>query len=263
MHFDPNKTYFMPVSVGPARPLTAGVFDDVLSLQVSYVTDKDVLAALLPAPFEPADQPLVTAYFRKCSGVNFLAGGCYSMMGLNLAAYFNGRQDQVRGDYALVLWENHIFPILRGRELLGVPKLPADIPDPLVVGNDWSAQASDGGNLLLRLSIRDAKKVGAAALEQMRLSQKSWHWLSWRYIPTVDGVGAALSEPTLIGWEGTTSEAWTGSGTIGFGDVTWEASPMNGDILPVLKTLVVREYVESTITRGPATLTRALHRVLH
>lgn len=232
-------------------------------MQTSYLTDKDVLAALLPPAFEPDDEPLVTVYYRKCSGVNFLAGGCYSMMGLNLASHFRGRQDDVRGDYALVLWENHIFPILRGRELLGVPKLLADIPDPLVSGNNWFVQASDAGSSLLHLNIRGAQPAGSAVLDHMRARQKQWRWLSWRYIPNVDGAGAALSEPTLIGWEGTIAEAWTGSGAVGFGDVTWEVSPLSGDILPTLKALVVREYVQSTITRGPATLTRALHRVLH
>jgi acetoacetate decarboxylase len=263
MQFEANTTYFMPVSFGPVRPLKAGVFEDVLSVSTSYLTDRDALAAFLPPRFEPDDEPLVTVYYRKCSRVNFLAGGCYSMMGLNLATYFNGSQDQVIGDYSLVLWENHIFPILRGRELLGVPKLLADIPDPDRVGDDWCVQTSEQGHLLLEMSVKGAQPMDKQAIEKMMATQKERAWLSWRYFPNVNGIGPALSEATLIGWDSVITAGWQGDGSVKYGDVTWETNPMSGDIVPALKALEVKEYVESTVTYGSASIIRALHRVLH
>jgi len=263
MHFEETATYYMPVSFGPARPLKAAVFEDVLSLATLYTTDKDMLAALLPPPFEPVDEPVVTVYFRKCSKVNILAGGSYSMMGLDLATYFNGKQDQVSGNYALVLWENDVFNTIRGRELLGVPKILADIPDPYRMGNNWRVQASENGRLLLNMSIKNVQPMSEQAIAQMNAGQKSKHWMSWRYFPNVNGIGAALSQATLIGWEHTITEAWAGEGSIQYGDASWETNPMSGDILTELKKrLVVKEYVGGTVTNGSATLTRALHRVL-
>ena len=69
MQLDPEGSYFMPVSI-PQRPLKAGIFEDVWTLSTSYETDKDALAALLPVPFEPADEPVVTVHYSQCLKVN-------------------------------------------------------------------------------------------------------------------------------------------------------------------------------------------------
>jgi len=82
--------------------------------------------------------------------VNFLAGGGYNLMGINLAATFAGAEDHLSGEYVLVLWENQVNPIIRGRELLGVPKLFADIPAPDRIGDDWRVHASENGRPLLQ-----------------------------------------------------------------------------------------------------------------
>ena len=262
MRIEADGAYLMPVSFGQTRPLKAGIFEDVWSLSTLYATDKDAIAALLPAPFEPADEPIVTMYYGKCSNVNFLAGGGYNLMGLNLAAYFNGKQDQVRGDYALVLWENDTHPIIRGRELLGVPKLFGDIPDPYRIGDTWRVQTSENGHLLLEMRIENVHPLSDQAIDQTKADGKEKHWMSWRYFPNVSGFGAALSQATLIGRESVVGEAWAGEGSVRYGDVTWDSNPMSADILAAVKRLVVKEYVGSTVTRGSMTITRALNRVL-
>ena len=80
-------------------------------MSTSYVTDKDALAVLLPPGFEPADEPVVTVFYQKRDKVNFLAGGAYNLMGVNVAVFFNGERDQVKGNYALMLWEDNGSPI--------------------------------------------------------------------------------------------------------------------------------------------------------
>ena len=124
-------------------------------------------------------------------------------------------------------------------------------------------QTSEEGHLLLEMSIRNVRPMSEQAMDQIMAEQKDRHWLSWRYFPNVNGIGAALSEATLVGWESLVTEAWEGAGGVQYGDVSWETNPMSGDILPALKRLVVKEYVQSTVTHGSATITRALHRVLH
>jgi hypothetical protein len=143
-----------------------------------------------------------------------------------------------------------------------VPKLFADIPDPYRFGDDWRVQASENGHLLLEMSIKNVQPMSDQALKQMTAEWKKIPWLGWRFLPNVNGIGAALSEATLIGWEDFFTEAWAGEGSVRYGDVTWETNPMSGDIVPTLKTLVVKEYMGGTVTQGSATITRALHRVL-
>jgi acetoacetate decarboxylase len=263
MRIEPDGSYLMPVSFGPTRPLKAGVFREVLTLSTRYVTDRDALAALLPEPYEATDLPVVTVYYQQCRGVNFLAGGGYNLMGINLAAFFNGKQDQVTGEYALVLWENDAHPILRGRELLGLPKIFGEIPDPFRLGEDWRVQVSENGHLLVEMTIARTLALEGDAPRQLAAQQNQTPWLGWRYIPKVTGAGAAISQATQIGIERTFDEVWSGTGTVSFGnEARWETCPLSGDILDAVKRLVVKEYIESTITRGSQTLTRALNRVL-
>ncbi len=261
MELDPKGSYFMPVSI-PQRPLKAGVFEDVWTLATAYRTDRDALAALLPLPFEPADETVVTVHYSQCLKVNMLAGGGYNLMGVDLATFFNGRQDQMHGNYSLVMWENLMNPVMRGRELLGVPKLFGDVPDPSRDGNDWRVHASENDSLLLEMEIKNARPQGEDFANQWNSDQGNQPMMGWKYIPNIDGVGAALSQPTLIGRETRAAQAWRGEGSIGYGDLAWETHPASADIVDALKTLLVREYLGGTITHGSMTITRALNRVL-
>jgi len=67
MRIRADGIYRMPVSFGETRPHEGGIFRDVWSLSTLYTTDRDALAALLPSPFEPADEPVVAVYYHKCS----------------------------------------------------------------------------------------------------------------------------------------------------------------------------------------------------
>jgi acetoacetate decarboxylase len=259
---DPEGSYFMPVSFGATRPIQAGVFEDVWTLSTSYLTDRDALAGLLPDPFEPSDEPMVTVFYQNCAKVNFLAGGGYNLMGINLAATFAGAEYQLSGEYVLVLWENQVNPIIRGRELLGVPKLFADIPAPDRIGDDWRVHASENGRPLLEMSIEARAALDEEATGRMNADLKKQPWMSWKYIPNVNGFGAAVSHATQIGRECVVAKAWTGAGSVVYGDLTWETNPGTADIVAAVKRLTVKEYVRSTIAQGSMTITRALNRVL-
>ena len=182
--------------------------------------------------------------------------------GVALETFFNGQQDQLAGNYSLVMWKNLMNPVMRGRELLGVPKLFADVPDPSRNGDDWHVQASENDHLLLQMDIRNAQPQSQAGVDQLNADQANNPMLGWKYISNIDGVGAALSQPTLIGRETHCNQVWKGEGSTGYGDLTWETNPASVDIVDALKTLVVREYLGGSITRGSMTIKRTLNRVL-
>lgn len=263
MRIEPNGNYLMPVSFGQTRPLKAGIFEDVWTLSTRYVTTRDAAAALLPEPFEPTAQPIVTVYYQQCRRVNFLAGGGYNLMGVNLSAFFNGTRDRLAGNFALILWENDTHPIIRGRELLGLPKIWGEIPDPFRIADRWRVQVSENGVLLVELNIEDTTALTGAALEDVAKQQSETPWMGWRYIPNVTGAGAALSQATRIGQENFVTEAWNATGTVRYGsEATWETCPFSGDILAGLKTLAIGEYISSSIMHGTIRMTRALNQVL-
>jgi hypothetical protein len=63
MFFDPNEEYHMPGFFGPLPCKVIGrKYNDVTTITVSYLTDRDQLAKYLPAPFEVGELPVITVF---------------------------------------------------------------------------------------------------------------------------------------------------------------------------------------------------------
>ncbi len=252
--FQPDAGYFMPANFGPIRRQDVLHYQDVTRINISYVTDKDALAALLPQPFEPADEPLVILYCQVGRGVDFMAGGGYNIVGINLAAVFNGKKDHVSGAYSAVLWENDTFPILIGRELLGAPKLFAEIPDPWVEGNRRHFYCSEYGTKLIEGEVKNITPADDALARKIEQDAKKAYWMCWKYIPRADWKGAELSHPTAMQSIPTIREIWKGEGSCRFFAPPWEKAPVSAHIMKGLQTLVVKEYKPAVIYRGSSDL---------
>jgi len=225
-------------------------YGDVTQLTILYSTEKDALSALLPEPFEPADDPVVTVYCQVCREVDFMAGRGYNIVGVNLAAVFNGKRDHFAGSYAAVLWENDAFPIVTGREQLGAPKLYADIPDPKQEANNWHFCCSLYGARLVEGEIRNTAPADDTVCGQIEQMAKQNTWMGWKYVPKADHTGPELSFPTVIPSRPTVRQAWLGEGSHRFLNTTFESAPTSDYIMQGLRTLVAKEYRAAVITKG-------------
>ncbi len=75
MFFDPNEEYLMPVFFGPIpRKVIGRKYNDVTSIIVSYLTDREQLAKYIPAPFEVGELPIITVSYACNKGVEWPAG---------------------------------------------------------------------------------------------------------------------------------------------------------------------------------------------
>ncbi len=254
MDLKKNTYYLMPVSIGPVKGQAVAKYEDVTTLTALYLTEKDAVSSLLPRQFEIADEPIVVVYYSKCGSVDFLAGGGYNIFGINLPAVFNGHKDSIAGNYAFVLWENNTIPILLGRELLGVPKVYGDIPDPSRIGNDWRAHVSENGNLLAEVSVRNAAEISQDTIQMMEQMANSHPWMSWKYLPTGNGLNWEYSRPMLIPSKTKIKTAFSGEPTLSFFRPAWEQCPIGSQIMEVVSTLKVKEYRGGFVTSGSSDL---------
>ena len=259
MRVSEAESYFMPVVFGPIRPHPAGTFTDVFRLVTVYETDREAMAALLPEPFEPAVDAHVSVWGVRYRGVNFLAGGGYNAVGVNLSAVFNGKAGTLHGQFPVVIWENHMTPVIRGRELLGLPKLLADIPDPVESDARFDFHVTEDGASLVSLSVSDVLPLDD--LRELE-AQARESWFAWRYFPAVNGVGSVFSRPQLVNNEAELSAAWECTGEIAYGDLGAVRNPATEDIVAGLHTLPVRGYVRAFRTQGTSAHVRAKHRLL-
>lgn len=248
--FQPNDGYIMPAHFGSPQDLKIGRYLDQTAYTISYTSDKDAVAALLPKPFEPADEPVVSITCTVCRGVSFLAGGGYNLIAVNLAAVFNGKKDHVAGGFAVVLWENDTYPIILGRELLGAPKLYAEIPDPWINNDNITYYCSEYGTRLLEAEIRNLAPANEETIQQMQQQADSGHWLCWRYLPKLNQQGAEVSYATDVRSRRTIKQVWFGEGSHRFHEVTFHKTPVSAYIMKGLSTLEVKEYRPAVVVKG-------------
>jgi 3-hydroxybutyryl-CoA dehydrogenase len=254
---DPKRSYMMPAHFGPLYmgSKTSGWYRDVTTMVVTYLTDRNKLAALLPEPFEVGEEALITVFYARNRKVDWLAGHGYNMISVNASVVFQGEQGPLPGTYALVIWENLADPILTGRELQGIPKIFADIPDHTNEDGAWHCTASHFGNRIVDLSIGDLRAPSAAEMEANLKEQAGKdNPMGWRFLPGIGGFGTALSEPTLFPSETLLDEVQVGEGRIDWNRLTWEQNPTQYHIVNGLADLPILEYRPAVVARGSANL---------
>ncbi|MEH6590075.1 MAG: acetoacetate decarboxylase family protein [Halioglobus sp.] len=255
---DPNQSFVMPAHFGPRYigEKTSGRYHDCTVMAVSYITDREKLAAYLPAPFEVGEEAVVTVYYACNKKIDWLAGHGYNMIGVNASVVYMGEKEQLTGTYSLVIWESLTDPILVGREVQGIPKIYADIPDHSIHGNDWRCNGSHFGHKIVDLSISNLVPLSAEDVAAGQKAQEGKdHPMAWRYLPAVGGFGApAVNEAVTFPSKNTLTEVWVGEGEVDWAQLTWEQNPTQYHIVNALQALPVLSYLPAMVTKGSADL---------
>ena len=255
--FEAGRSYMMPAHFGAryAGPGTSGWYRDVTALTVSYVTDREKLAALLPPKFSVAEEAIVSVFFACNKGVDWLAGRGYNMIGVNANVVYQGAEERMEGSYCLVIWENLTDPILTGRELQGIPKVFADIPDHHVNSGVWHAGASHYGNRIVDLKV---SSVRAPELEEVAAAHAARQGrdnpMAWRFIPPTGGEGANMYEYFTYPSENHITQMHLGTGELAWNTLTWDQNPTQYHIVNTLAALPILEYRPAMVTRGSTNL---------
>jgi len=256
--FEKDRVYMMPFHFGPRQGgRGTGQYHDVTTMAVTYLTDRDKLAQYLPEPFEVGEEALITVSYSMNREIDWLAGHSYNIIGVNASVVFNGKEDHLTGTYPLVLWENLTDPILTGREIEGIPKIYADIPDHSIIEGEWRASASHFGHKIVDLMIQDLTPLSKEQIEEMGKAAEKRHWMGWKYIPKIGEPGAAVSHATLFPTGGTTKEAWAGKGEVTWQHLTWEQNPTQFHIVNALADLPILEYRIALVLKGESNLALA------
>lgn len=250
MKFDDKKKYMMPVGMwNQPYGIVGSHYDYNTRYSVTFVTDAEKLAKLLPPGFEPDEIPAITVNYAMCRGIDYLAGGGYNLIDVDAAVRFNGKRDQVRGSYGLVIWMNEFHPILLGREVLGAAKLYADVPDiSMHPDGSFSFYGSERGAYLVEGKVWDLIEQTPEEIAAKEKAGEGTCWLGYKYIPSLN----ELSEPdvsyaTWLPTATTIKQAWKGKGRVNFNDIPWEKAPVGGLVSSMLNELPVIEYLDSWV----------------
>jgi acetoacetate decarboxylase len=149
-------------------------------LSVDFLSDPEVVAAVLPPPLEPADEPLLSAMVGRWQSncVGDFAGG---------AIYVAARHEGSEGRYVLAMWMDGDVPTIYGRDLFGEPKKLAESRLHRR-GDEYSAWLQRGGVRLLELRAELPTDLGPSEGEGVNFNFKAR--------PAANGVG--LEEDAIL-----------------------------------------------------------------
>ena len=250
----PDRCYTMP---------TCGTFRDpcpwehggmryghVTSLTVRFLTDRDVVEACLPEPFEVDAEPMVSVTLQQCRDVDWLAGRGYNLVGVDVASVFNGANDRnVHGGYCVVMWEDMCEPIIGGREHSGVPKIYADIDFHRGDDDGMRCQVSRFSHEFLSFAISDLDRIPDAQCRAMEQARKAYSWMNYKYIPRLENDGADVAYVTVYPSSGQIVSSYRGTAAIEFCPATFCQVPTQHEVISFLASLPVLEIEGGILTR--------------
>lgn len=252
--FEDDHRYMMPAHFGGLKHVTTTTtYRDVTSLVVQYRTEKSAVEAYVPEALEVTD-PMITVAFVMNRGVDWMAGGVYNLVAVNVPVRFDGEVDHLEGGFSLVVWENKVAPILPGREATGIPKIGAQIEEARYLPGRWTAEAAYEGNTFLEMTLEEGEDLSAADVEAWNEESRRTDWLGWRYIPNVSGPGAALNHATTYPQGSVVRSVKTCTGSIAWRPLTWLQAPTQAHIVAALAGLPILEVTAAFVTRGESVL---------
>ena len=252
-----GQMYLMPThfgpSTGPRRGPDGGKFECIdtpkkTTISVSFLTDREQLAALLPEGFEVGKEPIVTVAASYITEIDWLAGRGYNILGVSFPAIFNGKEDKASGSFLTVLWENMTEPILTGREELGFSKIYCELPEPCISEGETHCSASWMGFNFMDLRASNMKQVPSDEIPNPAVAgadESLSGILHYKYIPKTGDWGSADAAYAVMTPAHTPNqvilEKWNGEGTVQFHKATWEELPTQYMIVNRFHKLEVRE----------------------
>jgi len=184
----------------------APAFLEARSLGLTFLTDPDVVAELLPPPLQPAAEPRVSVGAGWIGRSNCV--GPFGHAAINIACTYGGEE----GLYCLTMPMSTDTAVIFGRELYAEPKKLADIRLD-VQGRTARATVARHGIAYIELS---AVLDGDGALEPVDRATRSSHYY-FKYLPAADGRGLAGDvELVRVTHRGTVFRMARGAGTITF-----------------------------------------------
>jgi acetoacetate decarboxylase len=248
-----DLVYRMPVhfSGEPFYPVRT-VYGDMTTISVSFETEEEALLKIIPESFELIS-PTVNIQFAECRDVDWMSGGEYRLIQASAPVIYAKNEEEIDGEYVLVIWENKACPIIGGREEDGMPKIFADIASLRHSGDHWFSAAAYESNTFLRIGLSRGRELSEEELGLLNQNSRI-NFFGWRYIPELGKVGASLSHATLYPQEMKAVRAWEGEGNIEWVRFDLEMNMLQFRIISEMSRLPILKYVRAMMLKGSARL---------
>lgn len=261
-HWTVENCHLMPHTMGPRPLFETCLFPDNFSFRVSYRTEAEALMEILPPGMEPAGVPVISFIYRHSEKVGWVPGGEFNALGVQVDVIYRGKTDEVEGSYPPVIWENDPMAVILGREIFGVPKLCADITNPISVDDGWRGLLSEAGRPLIEIKINNLIPIEGEKLEAARAYARTRKILGWKQFPTINMRGTELGYTTCYPGPSEIDEAWSCDGEVNLFETDPDIHVWTHDIMGKLRNLPRLEYLGAALATGKSELQPSKSRIL-
>lgn len=209
------------------------------SLTVSFETNREQLELILPEGkgLELRGDPVVSVSANYNVGdLRMWGGRTYELIMVTFPVTFNGKERQIHGEFAPVIWENLTDPIIAGREGIGWSKVYADIEPLRITSTHAHGVAGWYGYRFMEIALDNMRLLSQEELQARQqtlagsVSEGSIHWKYIRRTGTTDEADAdyltmSTSKNAPVP-QVKNIDVWTGDGTVQFHQGTWRDLPM-------------------------------------
>jgi len=245
-----DRAYLIPVTLtDPEKLLQKPVvhYESNTRHCITYLTDRDALASLLPPGFSPTEQPIVQVNYTHSAGIDYMAGRSYSLVGIDALCRFDGQVDHLEGYFGFVLWMDKYLPMVMGREIMGAAKILAEVPPLRLFNGKKYFTMSEEGSLLIEGEVWDLKELSKDQIAARLAAGGDRQWLGWKYIPNVTSDGADISVPTYLPVKREVRRMWTAQGTVTYHQTPWESAPLSAPIVNKIMQLPILKYLDAWV----------------
>lgn len=226
-----------------------------VTVSLSALTDGDALSRLLPPRCTLAGEPFLNVSMTKLSNLGWLAGRGYNIVKVTTGIVYASPGGDMKGEFALVLWENHADPIITGRDELASPKLFANIPDAVFLNRSCEISADWEGFRFFRLSASDLSPADPAAAPAGYGRQGAMPLMCYRHLPVIGRWNEAAIEGMAVSHKGaaptpTVHSLDTGDGSFEFFEPRWEDMPTQYTFVRSLARLPLLRFDPVTVVRA-------------
>lgn len=219
-------------------------------ISVSFETQREQLAELLPECFELGDKPFVTIAATYMQDLEWLAGRGYNTLGVFIPAVYRGETETARGPFLSVLWENMADPIITGREELGYAKVFCSLPEPQLSGTTAQCSANWEGFEFMSMQLDSLMQQEVSDASERRPFDGVLHY---KYIPRTGEWGEADVAYPVISPSETPNrrvvEHWKGEGSVQWHRASWEDMPTQYTIVNRLADLEIVGFSNASMTK--------------
>lgn len=232
---------------------------------IAEAADPGQLERLLP-PGAVLRNPYFMFSIDWIRSIPWLGGHEYALMYLLVNATVAADGGAVHGQFTGAVWENHVDPILTGREQLGWCKVYCEIDQPRVEDGAWILRASEYGNEFVRMRIdpaaapqnperfeaalSDPDNQGMIHFKRMPRAEPPYLRCDADYL-ALTPLSSAMPED-YAPRPAREAVFQPGSGCFEFTPLTWEQSPCHYGIINALAGLKVGQFLGGFYSRTDA-----------